>query len=142
MSTKREQILAAIAATLAGTTGVGTRVYRSRQEAFSRQEAPAIIIEPGPDNPGQEPVSTCKIDWTLNVSIAVYARGNVPDQAADTVVLSLHSKLLADRTLGGLVMDIWPGGVDPQFDKGDLATVWMVCTYIIRYRTSVTDLSI
>ena len=30
MSTKREQILAAIKATLAGTDGVGTGIYRSR----------------------------------------------------------------------------------------------------------------
>lgn len=141
MATKREQILAAISSTLAGTTGVNTRIYRSRQEAFSRQEAPAIVIAPSGDNPAPEPVSSCKIDWTLTVQIAVYARGNVPDQVADPVILSLHSKLMADRTLGGLVMDIYPGPVDPQFDAGDLATAWIVCSYVVRYRTAITDLS-
>ena len=142
MSTKREQILAAIKATLAGTTGVGTRIYRSRQEAFSRQEAPAIVIAPAPDNATIEPVSTCRLDWTLNVQIAVYARGNVPDQAADPVVQSMHSLLMADRTLGGLVMDIYPASVDPQFDAGDLATAWIVCSYVVHYRTTIVDLSI
>lgn len=140
--TKREQILAAIATTLAGATGVSSRIYRSRQEAFGRSESPAIVIEPAPDSPSPEPVSTCKIDWTLNVSIAVYARGTVPDQVADPVILSLHSKLMADRTLGGLAMDIYPASVDPQFDAGDLATAWIVCSYIVRYRTTIADLSI
>jgi hypothetical protein len=141
MATKREQILAAVATTLAGTTGVSTRIYRSRQEAFARNEAPAIVIEPGNDTAAPEPVSTCKIDWTFTLVVAVYARGTIPDQSADATIQSLHSKLLADRSLGGLAMDIWPQAVDPQFDKGDLAAAWIVCTYTVRYRTGVTDLS-
>ena len=142
MSTKREQILAAIKATLAGTDGVGTRIYRSRQEAFSRQEAPAIVIAPANDNATIEPVSTCRLDWTLNVQVAVYARGNVPDQAADPVVQSMHSLLMADRTLGGLVMDLYPASVDFQMDAADLASAWIVSTYVVHYRTTITDLSI
>ena len=51
MATKREQILAKIKTNLAGTTGVGTRIYRSRAEAFTRSETPAIIIEPISDTP-------------------------------------------------------------------------------------------
>ena len=46
MATKRERILAKIKTDLAGTTGVGTRIYRSRAEAFTRSETPAIILEP------------------------------------------------------------------------------------------------
>jgi hypothetical protein len=141
MTSKRESILAAIATTLVGTTGVSTRIYRSRVEAFARNEAPAILIEPGNDNPGDEPVSTCKIDWRLNVTIAVYTRGQIPEQLAGPIVESLHSKLMADRTLGGLAMDTWPGPVDHQKDQADAAAGWTVCTYSVRYRTSVTDLA-
>jgi hypothetical protein len=141
VSTKREQILAKVATTLAGTTGVSTRIYRSRVEAFQRNEAPALVIEPGIDTAAAEPVSTCKADWTLTVIIAVHTRGGIPDQAADPIIESLHSKLLADRTLGGLVMDIWPISVDPQFDKADTVSCWTVCSYQVRYRTGVTSLS-
>lgn len=141
MATKREQILAKVATTLATTTGVTGRIYRSRQEAFARNEAPAMVIEPGPDNAAPEPVSTCKIDWTFTVVIAIYARGAIPDQAADGVIQSMHNLLLADRSLGGLAMDIWPASFDPQFDKADLASAWIVTTYTVRYRTGVTDLS-
>ena len=142
MSTKREQILAAIATTLEGTADVGTRIYRSRVEAFARNEAPALVIEPGTDSAAEEQVSTCKIDWRLPVLIAVYTRGPIPDQLADPIIASIHSQLMADRTLGGLVMDIWPGTVDPQMEKADQPALWTVLTYSVRYRSSVTDLSV
>jgi hypothetical protein len=48
MTTKREQILAAVNTLLAPTAGVSGRVYRSRQEAFSRSESKSVVIEPGP----------------------------------------------------------------------------------------------
>ena len=142
MSTKREQILAAIATTLEGTADVGTRIYRSRVEAFARNEAPALVIEPGTDSAAEEQVSTCKIDWRLPVLIAVYTRGPIPDQLADPIIASIHSQLMADRTLAGLAMDIWPGTVDPQMEKADQPALWTVLTYNVRYRSSVTDLSV
>ena len=142
MTTKREQILAAIATTLEGTADVGTRIYRSRVEAFARNEAPALVIEPGTDSATEEQVSTCKIDWRLPVLVAVYTRGAIPDQLADPIIASIHSQLMADRTLGGLVMDIWPGTVDPQMEKADQPALWTVLTYNVRYRSSVTDLSV
>lgn len=140
MSSRREQILAQIATTLAGTVGVSTRIYRSRVEAFQRNEAPALVIEPGIDTSAPEPVSTCKIDWTLQVLIAVHTRGGIPDQTADPTIVSIHSKLMADRTLGGLAMDCWPVSIDPQFDKADLTSNWTVLTYQVRYRTSISSI--
>lgn len=142
MTTKREQILAAIATTLEGTADVGTRIYRSRVEAFARNEAPALVIEPGTDSAAEEQVSTCKIDWRLPVLVAVYTRGAIPDQLADPIIASIHSQLMADRTIGGLAMDIWPGTVDPQMEKADQPALWTVLTYNVRYRTSITDLSV
>ena len=138
MASKRESILAHIATTLAGTVGVSTRIYRSRTEAFSRSESGAIVIEPGPDN--AQAYSTCKIDWSLDVVIAVYFRGLIPDQLADPTIVSLHSKLMADRTLGGRALDIMPRSVVPQIDKADQAAAWIVSTYTVRYRTSADNL--
>jgi hypothetical protein len=140
MSTKQEQILAAVYTMLQPLTETQGRVYRSRQEAFSRSESPAVVIEPGPDSAAPEPVSTCKIDWTFTLAIAVYARGEVPDQVADPVIEEIHSLLMADRDLAGLAMDLWPISRDPQFDKADMAAAWVVLLYRVRYRTSVTDL--
>lgn len=138
---KRESIVAAVTSALAGTTGVSTRIYRSRAEAFARDEAPAIIIEPAADIPRGEPVSTCKIDWTLTIAVIVYTRGAIPDQLAAPIIGSLHSKLMADRTLGGLALDVWPGQVLHQKEQADQTAGWTTCNYTIRYRSSITDLT-
>jgi len=139
MTSRREQILSAIATALATTDGVSGRVYRSRVEAFSRNEAPAIIIEPGPDR--AQTYSICKLDWTLDILVVVHTRGQIPDQLADPILVDAHDKLMADRTLGGLAIDIVPTLSDPQRDKADLTSLWQVNTYQVRYRTAVDDLS-
>lgn len=137
MSSRREQILAHIATTLGSTAGI-TTVYRSRMEAFSRDEAPAMVVEPIGDNGRQ--YSTCKLDWTLQVAVVVHTRGAVSDTLADPIIVSAHSLLMADRTLGGLAIDIMPTATDWQRDKADLASLWMLNTYEVRYRTAAADL--
>lgn len=139
MTTRREQILAYMTTALAGTVQVGNRIYRSRVDAFSRAEAPAIIIEPSRDL--AQTYSTCKLDWTLDVDVVVYVRGTITDQLADPIVLDLNSKLMADRSLGGLAIDIVPTSVSYERDKSDLSTLWQVNSYQVRYRTSAENLA-
>jgi hypothetical protein len=137
--TKREQILAAIRTALTDTVGVGTRIYRSRVEPMARQESPAIIVEPIKDRCEQN-TSLPTLDWSLLVRVAVVIRANVPDQAADPVVESLHSKLMADLTLGGLAIDIQPFQVEFQTVEADVPAGVVMCDYLVKYRTSVVNL--
>lgn len=137
---KREQILAAIRTALTNTTGVGTRIYRSRVEPLARNESPAIIVEPLNDVCDQN-TSLPTLDWSLTVRVAVVVRANIPDQAADATVESLHSKLMADLTLGGLSMDIQPLRVEFQTVEADVPAGVVMCDYLVRYRTSVTNLA-
>jgi len=140
MTTKRENILAAIKTALTGTTGVGTRIYRSRVEPMSRNESPAIIIEPVSDTPVQN-TSLPTLDWTLRVRIVVIERGTVPDQAADDTIQSLHSKMMADLTLGGYAIDVEPAQTSFQLLEADQPAGIIFCEFEIRYRTQVADLS-
>ena len=140
MTLQRENILAAITAALASTSGVSGRVWRSRAEALIRDEAPAIVIEPITDDPASPAVSGCKIDWTLRVAVAVYARGDIPDQLAAPILADVHNRLMADRTLSGWAIDVYPGSTDYQIDKADLTCCWAVTTWIIRHRTLVTSI--
>jgi len=137
--TKREQILAAIRSTLTGTAGVGTRIYRSRVEPLARQESPAIIVEPIRDRCEQN-TSLPTLDWSMLVRVAVVVRANVPDQAADPVIESLHSKLMADLSLGGLTIDIQPVEVEFQTVEADVPAGVAMCDYLVKYRTSVVNL--
>jgi hypothetical protein len=139
MTSKRENILAAVRTALTGTSGVGTRIYRSRQEAFARDESPAIVVEPVNDQALIE-TSLPTLTWNLTVRIAVIVRGAVPDQLADPIIVSAHSKLMADLTLGGYAMDIAPQGVNFDMADADQSAGVIMCDYLIRYRTTLSSL--
>jgi hypothetical protein len=140
MTTRRETILAAITSTLAGTTGVSTRIYRSRVEPLTRGESPALVIEPISDS-AEQLTSLPRLDWSLTVRIAVIVRGNIPDQLADATIESLHSKLMADLTLGGYAIDVQPQGVNFEMVEADQPAGVIACDYLVRYRTSVANLA-
>ena len=140
MTTKRESILAQIASTLSGTTNVGSRIYRSRVEPLTRGESPALVIEPISDNAEQN-TSLPTLDWSLTVRVAVIVRGDVPDQQADATVESLHSKMMADLTLGGYAIDVQPQGVSFDLVEADQPAGVIACDFLVRYRTSLTDLT-
>jgi hypothetical protein len=140
MTTKRESILAAVKTALTGTAGVGTRIYRSRVDPLSRGESPAIIIEPVSDTPEQN-TSLPTLDWTLRIRVVVIERSDVPDQAADDTIEDMHSKLMADLTLGGLAIDIQPAQTSFQLLEADQPAGVIFCEYEIRYRSQVADLT-
>jgi hypothetical protein len=140
MTTKRENILAAIRTALTNTTGVGTRIYRSRVEPLARGELPAIVVEPVSDSAVQN-TSLPTLDWSLMVRVVVIVRGTIPDQTADPIIESLHSKLMADLTLGGYAIDIQPMSVDFKLEEADQPSGVIMCEYLVRYRTSVANLT-
>lgn len=141
MTTKRESIIAAVRTALTGTTGVGTRIYRSRVEPLARSESPALIVEPVIDNVAQN-TSLPTLDHSLDIQIVVLVRAAVPDQTADPIIESLHSKVMADLTLGGLCYDVQPGPTRFTMESADVPVGVIFCTYRILYRTSVSDLSV
>ncbi len=140
MATKRERILAAVKTALTGTAGVGTRIYRSRVDPLSRGESPALIIEPVSDTPEQN-TSLPTLDWTLRIRVVVIERSNVPDQAADDTIEDMHSKLMADLTLGGLAIDIQPAQTSFELLEADQPAGVIFCEYEVRYRSQVADLT-
>ena len=126
---------------LSGTTGVGTRIYRSRVEPVARAESPALVLEPVNDVVEQ---NTClpTLDHTLTVRVVVIVRANVPDQTADPIIESLHAKIVADLSLGGLAIDVQPGPTEFTLEQADTPVGVIYCTYRVLYRTSVGDLSV
>jgi hypothetical protein len=128
----REQILAEIATRLSATDGINQRVYRSRAEAVSRGEMPCLIVEPIAD-PAEPIGGMCKTDRRLTVKIAILVHADVPDQAADPILVDLHPRLIApnDQNLGGLAIDVELLGDDFQFAATDGV---IITSYRIWYR--------
>ena len=141
MASKREQIIAALKTTLAGTTGVATRIYRSRIEPITNGESPAIVIEPVTDEPSINSTSYLKIDWTLRIRIVVIVRGTIPDNVGDPTVESLFTKVLNDPTVGGLAKDIRPATQTFEVLDADQPAGLITCEFEIDYRTSYNSLS-
>lgn len=140
MASKNEQILAALATAVSGTTNVGTRIWRSRVEAMGRNETPALVIEPVQINYAQN-TSLPTLDATVRVRLTVVVRGTVPDQLADVTVVSMHSKVMADLTLGGIAIDIQPVQTLFNLIEADQPAGLVSCEYDIKYRTLVADLT-
>lgn len=140
MTTKRESILADIASSLAGTVQVGSRIYRSRVEPLARGESPAIVVEPGGDDP-EFSVRLDRLDWSLTVRISIIVRSAIPDQAADPIIEDVHSKIMSDYTAGGYAIDIEPGTVNFELVEADQPAGVISMLYRVRYRTTLGDLS-
>ncbi len=139
MSSIREQILADIKERIDDVTGVAGRVYRSRVQAFQKAELPAILIEPVSDS--ASPYSnTDFMSWNLKVRIGLILRSEAPDADMDPILVSIHSLIMADRTLGGLAFDIVPESIAFSNMKDDVTTGTADAIYSVTYRTQALDL--
>jgi hypothetical protein len=97
-------------------------------------------VEPISDTPTQN-TSLPTLDWRMRVRVSVIVRGDVPDQLADPVIESMHSKMVADLTLGGLAIDVQPDEVSFNLVDADQPAGVIFNDYIVQYRTSVASLS-
>lgn len=138
MSSKRETILAAVKTALTGTSGVSTRIYRSRSAAFARQEYPALVLEPISDAATREAVG--RLTWRLSFHVAVLVRADEADSAADPTVIDVHSKIMGDATLSSLLVDLVPASVDYQFFDGDVPLGVVTQQFQATYQTTETSI--
>jgi hypothetical protein len=107
---------------------------------MARNETPAIVVEPA-NITYQQNTSLPKLDSTLRVRVVVIVRANVPDQAADATMVDLHSRIMADLTLGGLAIDVQPTQTTFNIVEADQPAGVISCEYDVLYRTQVDDIT-
>lgn len=100
MSSVREQILARMATVLTGTLPNAIPVYRSRADAFARNEVPAVVVKPVDDD--AQPFTDTQENVHFNISVEVIVRGDVWDTLADPIIVAAHTLLLNDTALATL----------------------------------------
>ena len=135
---KSERILAAIEAALVGTANVGTRIYRDRAEAVARNECPALIYEPITEK-DRATGTLARTDTEMIVRFGILVNGTPVSRVADPVRVSLHAKLMADPSLGGLAQSIWPHKREYDPAPGEIGVV--VCDYRVLFRTLLEDIT-
>lgn len=140
MASKREQVLAALLTLLNTATAVCSNTERERMRPWSDDVSLAINIVPEAD-PRQDTGGVSYTDRAMLIDFQITSRGDSPTTLADATVVALHTRLMSNRTLTGLVIDIEAGDNDFDWDDKDRDECLIHQRYFVRYRTSETDLS-
>jgi hypothetical protein len=136
---KTELIIQYLMTLASGVQNIGGRIYRDRVQPLSRNEAPAIVIEPVSDIVTNSLISEV-IDWQYVVRVLIIGRGQLPDQATDEIKNELYNLFMADRSLGGRVMDIIPLSIAYDFDGNDGVSGVTTLQFQIKHRTTSQSL--
>jgi hypothetical protein len=125
----REQILAALAAKLGAivTGGVAVTFYRNRRKAIAQGAWPALNQIDGGHGAPEEVLTPGISQYTLDVELegevgatptAAMTEAQLGPALSDLYAASLKAAL-ADRTLGGLCIDIHEGALAVDPDRGE-----------------------
>jgi len=137
-----EQILAAFTTAAAGTVGLGSRIYRDREQAIGRGEIPlgegVLIIEPTSES-DEITTTTETLTTTLTITADLFINGAPLSTVSDPIRSDLHSRIMASTALRALVISVYPGSRNWDPEAGDLGAVRS--TYTVTYRTSLMDLT-
>jgi hypothetical protein len=140
MATKAEQIAARVATVLLNTTAAGTNVYRDRQDAFTREESPALLIELADEQ--STPLGGGRIGMAgdldqdvLSLAVITCVRGANWQSVADGVRVQAHALLLADATLRGLLASIRRDRCEWKAASADQPFGYCAQIYAIKYLT-------
>lgn len=133
---KRETIIQAFLAKAAAVSGVGGRVFRSREDAIATTESPSVVVRP--ESEDVQEMTNGLVECFLQITVDVFQRGagldSAPDQLADAVLQELHGLLLADPQLGGLAIDLVDLSTTFDFDSGDETAAMITTRYRVWYR--------
>ena len=118
----------------------GVTVYRSRVEPIARNESPAIIIEPISDQPADGAFFQ-KLEWSMRVRVTTIVRNAIPDDVSDQFTQQITELIMADQTMNGYARDTTPDRVEFNLYEADVPLGVVTQDFIVRYRTSRTDLT-
>ena len=142
MPSKAERIAARVQAVLTGTTLAGANVWADRDDAFTREESPAILIELAKEDtepmggPAGRPGGMDRNRLELSVIFCV--RGAAWRSVADAVRVQTHALLMADAQLQGLVSSMRRSGGEWKSQSADQPFGYAAQFYTVQY-TSRTD---
>jgi hypothetical protein len=130
MTTKTAAIVAAIASAL---TGAGLTVREDTESLYSFEDKPCIVIDCGDEFPDPV-VGMGFVYWNLAITLLIGADGPVPKMAPEPTRATAHAALYADRTLGGVAVDLAVGQISRGIDAENPACGITQVTYNLKYR--------
>lgn len=129
--TATANIIAAITAKL---IAAGLTVREDTDALYSFEDKPCIVIDCGDEFP--DPVfGQGFVYWNLAVTLVIGADGPVPKLAPESTRATAHAALYAERTLGGVVVDLVAGQVTRSIDAQNPAAGITQAVYQLKYRS-------
>lgn len=120
MTTLVSAAVGAIVAALSSGTPVATQIARVRLRPLAATQAQAVVVRPLQSEAGVPSISPdLPVSWTSAISVECYARtsaATTPDLAVDSLVEAVYARLMADTTLGGVVLSLAPQSISWDFD--------------------------
>jgi hypothetical protein len=99
MTTLREGIMSAVLNKLVTMSSLAsTKVFRSRETAITRAESPCIVLRKVSE---ADPETFNVSQRELVFAVDIFSRGENAEVDTDAIENEVHSKLMAERTLGG-----------------------------------------
>ena len=95
----------------------GTQVERGRQDAFGKDEVPAVNLLRGETN--DQPFGAGAVDNFASFSLEFWARGATWETALDALHMAAHAALLSDSQIAGLCRGLFCLGTDVAGDSAD-----------------------
>lgn len=122
---------------------VSPNVFRNRARVVPKDMATAVVVRSSQAE-GQTPAGMgASNQWQLVLAVECYARTRVGvevEDALDLLLLEVGEAITADRTLGQVVADIAPAGVQWEFDVDGEKTACATVTFIVQQFTAAAFL--
>lgn len=144
MTTAFASVVGALVAQLQAATPVSAHIFRARMRTVPQQFTDAVVVrvQDAQVDPaiGQ---GTCGI-WATSVAVECYARAAAatsPDVAVDALLEAVVTRLMANRSLGGLVGDLVLSAINYDFDVDGESTACATVTFSIRHATAANSIT-
>jgi len=141
MSSRVEEIMLELLDKLTGPpmgTIPETSVFRNFDSALNSQ-LPAVLIEEG-DEPTPDLTHLGRADRHLNVRVSVLIKGEQSYQFADEPLVEVYDRIIGNRTLSGLVLDLTEGPTKRERMMLEKPVAIITKNFLVRYRTAEDSL--
>ena len=126
---------------LAAGTNAGARVYRDREEAFGREESPSILSEILDDDAQSFSGGHHKDRAELRLAVTTLTRSAAWQSEVDAVRVQVHTALMADATLLGLMANLRRTRAEWRAASADLPLGYCAQQYSGQYLSNNHSLS-
>lgn len=120
MTTMVSAAVAAVIAALSSGTPVCTQIARVRLRPIAQAQPLAVVVRPLQSEASPPALNpNLPVSWTSAIAVECYARtsaATTPDVAVDSLVEAVYARLMADPTLGGVVVSLQAQSLTWDFD--------------------------